>query len=263
MSRRTPRAVLAVSCALQAALAASTAFADTLSIANASPSAASVAITAGLLDGGLPAADWADGGGTGISWHGTVAVTLFNRTGTWTTTAGSHSLAVATSGTYTGALSQAYYVVTVTGDTGTSINATVTGSESGTISAGAHGANLAVGTKGVTIRFATGTTYASGDSFTLHAGNLPASAMKLHSATGSITVTSGTMTKSFKNDGVTVSGNTPTAPGGAVAFITATDGSGSGGIFRVIPGMEIVYDQNRVWAGAYVATVSYSILTGP
>jgi hypothetical protein len=234
----------------------------TLSIANPSPSSATVSIATGLLDGGLPAADWKDTSAAGTAWHGTVAVTLLNLTGTWTKTAGSHTLTVTTSGTYTGTSAQAYYVVTVTSDTGANVSASVTGSETATITNQAKSSPIAVGTRGVTVKFDTAVTYTNGDNFTIHAGNMPASAMALHPATGSITTTSGSETASFTNGGTTVTGGTATTVGTALAFVTTTGASGGGG-FRIVPGVEITYDRNNVWAGAYVATVSYSILTGP
>ncbi len=82
---------------------------DTVSIGNVTASTASVSISAGKLDGTLPAADWTD---TPVlllpaAWHGTVAVSLFTFKGPWVTTSGTHSLASTVSGTYTGSLSQA------------------------------------------------------------------------------------------------------------------------------------------------------------
>ncbi len=156
-------------------------------------------------------------------------------------------------------------MVTVTSDSGgTSIDATVTGSKSASITAGAHNTNLAVGTKGVTIKFSTGTTYASGDRFTIHVGNLAASAMALHQASGSITTLSGSATATFENDGTTVSGVSPTVVGTAVAFVTCPAGGLAGtNSSHVVPGMEITYDPNNVWAGSYIAQVSYTIVNGP
>ncbi len=265
MRWRNLPAVAAMGVALSAALLPNPALAliDTQTITNVTASTASVSITAGLLDGTLPAADWTDSAVLLVSaWHGTVAVSLFNLTGTWTKTAGSHTLTVATSGTYTGALSQAYYVVTVTADTGTNVSASVTGSETATITGQAKSSALAVAS-GVTIKFDTGVTYASGDVFTIHAGNLPAAAMKLHTASGTITRLSGGVSASLQNDGTTVTGGTATVVGTAVQFITCPGGIGLSDSFHVVPGMEITYDQNNVWAGSYVAQVSYTISTGP
>ncbi len=266
MRWRNLPAVAAMGAALAAALLPTPALAlvDTQTITNVTASTASVSITAGLLDGALPAADWTDSAVLLVSaWHGTVAVSLFNLTGSWAKTAGGHTLTVATSGTYTGTLSQAYYVVTVTADTGTNVSASVTGSETATITGQAKSSALAVGTKGVTITFDTGVTYASGDAFTIHAGNLPAAAMKLHTASGTLTRLSGGVSASFQNDGTTVTGGTPTVVGTAVQFITCPGGIGLSDSFHVVPGMEITYDQNNVWAGSYVAQVSYTMSTGP
>jgi hypothetical protein len=232
-------------------------------ITDVTPSAGTSSIPGGSLSGTLPAATWTDTTAGGSSWHGTVAVTLFNDTGTWTRTAGADTLAVTTSGVYTGSASQAYYVVSVTADSGTAVTAAVSGSETGTIAGGAHGIALAVGTKGVTIQFRTGTTYAPGDQFTIHVGNLPASAMSLNTATGSVTVLSGSESATFESTGMTVTGGTPTTVGSAVAFVTAGGSSASGGSFRIVPGATITFDSNNVWAAAYVATVSYTMVSGP
>jgi collagen type I alpha len=236
---------------------------DVYGITDVTAAAGTSPIGGGSLSGTLPAATWSDTTAGGSTWHGTVAVTLFNDTGTWARTQGSDTLAVTTSGVYTGSAGQAYYVVSVTADTGTAVTASVSGSETGTIAGGAHGSPLAVGTKGVTIQFRTGTTYAPGDQFTIHVGNLPASAMSLSTATGSVTVLSGSETASLENNGMTVSGGTPTAVGSAVAFVTAGGSSASGGSFRIVPGATTAYDPNNVWAAAYVATVSYTMVSGP
>jgi hypothetical protein len=219
--------------------------------------------SASPASGSLAVADWGDTTGSGAGWNGTMAVSLFNLTGTWSTTSGSHSLTTATSGTYTGTATQGYYVVTVTSDSGTQVNATVSGSESGSISNGAHNTGLTVGTKGVTVQFDTGVTYSNGDKFTIHVGNLPSSALVL--GAGSTITANGTTTATaptFTGNGTTVTGGTATTVGSGIKFVTAALNTGMGS-FHVTPSGTIAFDGNLDWAGAYVAQVSYSIVTGP
>jgi hypothetical protein len=235
------------------AVAAVSAGSATAALGSVSPAAANLAV-----------ANWSDTTGSGAGWNGTMAVSLFNDTGAWTTTGGTHGLGVTGSGTYTGSATQGYYVVTVTSDAGgTSVNATVTGTESASISGGAHGSALAVGTKGVTITFAVGTTYSPGDQFTIHVGNLPASALVL--GAGSTITANGTTAATapaFTNSGATVTGGTATSVGSGVKFVTAALNTGMGS-FQVSPNGTIAFDGNLDWAGSYTAQVSYSIVTGP
>jgi hypothetical protein len=238
--------------------------AGALSVAAVSAGSVSAALgSASPVSSNLAVADWGDTTGSGAGWNGTMAVSLFNDTGAWVKDSGSHTLSNATSGTYTGSATQGFYVVTVTADTGTSVTATVTGSESGSISGGAHNTGLAVGTHGVTIQFDTGVTYSNGDQWTIHVGNLAASALVLGSgvsatANGTTTATAPT----FTNNGTTVTGGTATAVGSGVKFVTAALNTGMGS-FRVTPNGTIAFDGNLDWAGSYVAQVSYSIVTGP
>lgn len=254
---------------VQAATTATSTDTLTLTAGSLSVTAYSAGSATAALSGTSPAAanlavaDWSDTTGSGAGWDGTMAVSLFNDTGTWTTTGGSHSLASTSSGVYTGTATQGYYLVTVTGDTGTSVNANVTGTESTTISGGVHGSAVAVGTHGVTITFATGTTYTSGDQFTIHVGNLPASALVL-GAGSSITANGSTTAAApaFTNSGSTVTGGTATSVGSGVKFVSAALNTGMGS-FHVSPNGTIAFDPNLDWAGSYVAQVSYSIVTGP
>jgi hypothetical protein len=237
--------------------------AGSLSVAAFSAGTATGALGSSSASTNIAVADWADTTGSGAGWNGTVAVSLFNNTGAWARTGGASAQTVTTSGTYTGTATQGYYVVTVTSDTGSSLNATVTGTEAGSISAGAHNAGLAVGTKGVTITFNTGVTYLAGDQYTIHVGNLPATALVLGAGTsatpnGSTTATAPT----FANSGSTVTGGTATAVGTGVKFVSAALNTGMGS-FRVTPSGTIAFDGNLDWAGTYVAQVSYSIVTGP
>jgi hypothetical protein len=238
--------------------------AGALSVAAVSAGSVSAALSSSSpASSNLAVADWGDTTGSGAGWNGTMAVSLFNYTGTWTQTGGSHTLTLATSGTYTGSTTQGYYVVTVSADSSGNISAAVTGSESATITSQAKSSAIAVGTHGVTIKFDTGTTYSNGDQFTIHVGNLSASALVLGAgvtatANGTTTATAPT----FTNNTTTVTGGTATTVGSGVRFVTAALNTGMGS-FRVTPNGTIAFDGNLDWAGAYVAQVSYSIVTGP
>jgi hypothetical protein len=253
----------------QAATTATSTDTLTLTAGSLSVTATSAGSATAALTGSSPAAanlavaDWSDTTGSGAGWNGTMAVSLFNDTGTWATTGGGHSLASTASGVYTGSATQGYYVVTVTSDSGSSVNANVTGSESASITGGAHGSPLAVGSHGVTITFAGGTTYSSGDQYTIHVGNLPASALVL-GAGSSITANGSTSAAApaFANNGATVTGGTATSVGSGVKFVSAALNTGMGS-FHVSPNGTIAFDPNLDWAGSYVAQASYSIVTGP
>jgi hypothetical protein len=237
--------------------------AGSLSVAAFSAGTATGALGTGSAATNIAVADWGDTTGSGAGWNGTVAVSLFDNTGAWTRTGGTSAQTATTSGTYTGTATQGYYVVTVSSDTGSSVNATVTGTESGSISGGAHAIGLPVGTFGVTIAFDSGVTYVAGDQFTIHVGNLPASALVLGAGTGVVrNGTTGAATPAFANSGSTVTGGTATTVGSGVKFVSAALNTGMGS-FRVTPSGTIAFDGNLDWAGTYVAQVSYSIVTGP
>jgi hypothetical protein len=120
-----------------------------------------------------------------------------------------------------------------------------------------------VGTQGVTIKFDTGTTYSNGDQFTIHVGNLPSSALLLGAGVSALANgTTNATAPTFTNNGTTVTGGTATTVGSGVKFVTAALNTGMGS-FRVTPNGTIAFDGNLDWAGAYVAQVSYSIVTGP
>jgi hypothetical protein len=237
--------------------------AGALSVAAVSAGSTTAALGSSPASSSLAVTDWGDTTGGGAGWNSTMAVSLFNDTGTWSMTGGTDALVLSTSAAYTGSGTQAHYAVTVTSDSGGNITAAVTGTETATITAQPKSSPIAVGTHGVTIKFDTGTTYVSGDQFTLHAGNLAASALVLGAGT-SITA-NGTTTATapaFTNSGSTIIGGTATTVGSGVKFATAAVSTGMGS-FRVTPSGTIAFDGNLDWAGAYTAQVSYSIVTGP
>lgn len=237
--------------------------AGALSVAAYSAGTATGALSSSSAATNIAVADWGDTTGGGAGWNGTVAVSLFNNTGAWTLTGGSHTQTVTSSGTYNGTATQGYYVVTVSSDTTGNITAAVTGTETATITSQPKAGAIAVGTHGVTIKFDTGVTYSNLDQFTIHVGNLPASALVLGagtSATGNGTTSATAPT--FANNGSTVTGGTATTVGSGVKFVSAALNTGMGS-FRVTPSGTIAFDGNLDWAGTYVAQVSYSIVTGP
>jgi hypothetical protein len=244
---------------------------DTLTLSAGSLSVAAYAAgtATGVLGNGstttnIAVADWGDTTGSGAGWNGTVAVGLFNHTGAWTRTGGTSAQTTTTSGTYTGAATQGYYLVTVSADTGTNITAAVSGSESApAITAQLKTSPIAVGTMGVTIKFDPAVTYVNGDQYTIHVGNLPASALVLGAGTSATGIgTTSATAPTFANNGSTVTGGSAIAVGSGVKFVSAALNTGMGS-FRVTPSGTIAFDGNLDWAGTYVAMVSYSIVTGP
>jgi len=115
---------------------------------------------------------------------------------------------------------------------------------------------------GVTIDFATGTTYTSGDQYSVHVGAQAAQALLLDSAQGSITPAAGVQSPAptFVNSGVAVIGGGTTF-GAAVPVVSAALGEGMG-TYGVAPGVLVVADASS-WAATYVAQVQYTIASGP
>ena len=221
------------------------------------------------ITGILPSAPWSDNTGTGDGWNGTVAVSDFTYTGTWTQTAGTtQALATNSAGTYTGTNDGVYYQVTVaSGGTGTSTPYSYTSNDGGASGSGTatNGTATALGLNGITITFASGTTYAAGDVYVVHAGTQSSSLISLDSAVGSITPAAGTTSPSpsFVNSGTTVTGGGTglTTYGTAVKFVSAAVNTGMG-TYNISPGVSVSIDGSS-WAASYVGGVQYTIATGP
>jgi hypothetical protein len=236
-------------------------------------------VTAGAasVSGTLPSAQWSDTTGTGNGWSGTIAVSLFNYTGPWTTDTGTDALGATTSGVYTGT-GDIYYTVTVSSCTfnasGSSLSLNYAGAETGTFNATLsllQTTASTVGTHGITITWvqqsatATSCPYAANDAYGIQAGNFSATALTLADGNAGATITPATGTTSpnpaFVNATSSVTGGTPSAVGAAVKFLSAATSTGEG-TYTVVPYATLTVDTS-VWSATYSATVTYTIASGP
>jgi len=231
----------------------------------------------GSATGTLPSAQWADNTGLGLGWNGTVAVSPMSYTGTWSTgtNAGHASTAVASnsSGSYTGTADGAYYTVTVTGTpsstaTPYSFNSSVTGDTTGS-GVAVNGSAAAVGLHGVTITFASATTYSAGDNYTLLAGTQSATSLVVDTAAAAAITSTGTSSPapSYTGNGSTINAGSSVGTvnaSGAVKVITAAVGTGESGTgyYTAAPGVQLTADTNS-WAKTYAGSLTYSIASGP
>ena len=232
----------------------------------ASPISATIG---GTGNGDLPTVQMQDATGTGAGWNGTVAVSDLNYTGTWQPSGAAPALTTSTSGAFTDTADGVTYTVTVTGagiaaGTGTfSYTSTDPADASGTGTSVATTAN-AVGTKGLTINFATQTVPAN-SVYTIHAGTQAASSLSLNTgaAGASVTTVSGNTAPGLVNNGSTLTGGgaAATAFGSAVKFVSAAVGTGMGA-YNVVPGATFNPDSNS-FASTYSAGVQYTIVAGP
>ena len=217
----------------------------------------------------LPTAVWSDATGSGYGWNGTVAVSDFTYTGTWSTTTGT-PLVTTTSGAYTGTQDGVVFTVDATGIS----NGAGSFTWSSTASTNSTGSGTAVAsiatvldTQGVSINFGTATE-TPGTLFELQAGTQASSALSLlSSAVGAgATVEDGSLSAppALVSAEATVSGPS-TGPaegyGAAIKFVAAAANTGMGS-YTVNPGVSFTADQNS-WANLYTANVEYSIVTGP
>ena len=228
-----------------------------------------VTLTAGVGSGqaaGLgPSALYQDATGSGAGWNATLGVTPFTYNGAWAQTSGATQALGTAAVAYSGTADGVTYVVTVgSGGTGTSTpytwtsNDTGSGNQSGTGTA-TNGTAEALGSDGVQINFASGTSYSSGDVFVVKVGSLPASALALGaSGTDVVTPQAGTQAAAPVEQNV---GTTVTAGGTAVKFVSAASYTGMGS-YVVQPGITVSPDASA-WAATYNATLTYSIVAGP
>jgi len=220
-------------------------------------------VVGGIASGQLPSASFSDTTGSGNGWQGTVAASSFIYTGVWAGSSGAPALASSSAGAWSGSADGISITVTV-GSGGTSTSTPFTWSDS----AGNSGSGTATnGTPapvedGVTIDFATGTTYSSGDQYSVRVGTQPAHALSLDVAQGTITPAAGVQSPppGFVNSGAVVVGGGTTL-GTAVPMVSAALGTGMG-TYAVAPGAQVVVDASS-WAATYVAQVQYTIATGP
>jgi hypothetical protein len=225
----------------------------------------------GTGSGILPVANWSDTTGSGGGWNGTVAVSDFSYTGTWTQTRGNNTPLAAYTGSYSGTSDGAQYTVTVTSGTTGVTNYTWTSDDptdnvggSGTAT---NGTPQSVGNNGVYIEFGGATQYPVGATYTLDVGTQSPSALSLNpSAPGAgVTAQTGTLSPapSLVGSGTTVTGGGTGASsyGTAVKFVSAPAGDGMG-TFTIAPGASVSTDISS-WLGTYTAGVQYSIVAGP
>jgi len=263
--------VTAAAATSQSSTSGATLTAGSLSIGTVTPETITVPV-AGTGNGILPSAAWSDTTGSGDGWNGTVAVSSLTYTGNWKQTSGTTTaLGATSSGAFTGAADGVVYTVTVgSGGSGTSTPYSWTSDDptdkAGGSGTATNGAAESLG-DGITIDFASGTTYPDGDTYQIHAGTQAASAISLDtSATGaSITAASGTTSTAptFVGNGTTVTGGGagPNDYGTAVEFVSAALDTGMG-TYTIDPGAQVTTDSNS-WAATYTAGVQYSIVTGP
>ena len=210
----------------------------------------------------LNSGNYSDTTGSGAGWNGTVALQQFVNTQSWVPTGS--ALANNTSGGYTGTIQDANYQVTVTSDGGTTVVVAWTGTESGSGTA-TKNTPFAVGTHGITIDFATGTTYLVTDRYNIKADVLATSAMTM-AAGGSCTATgttgTGTNLPTMTNTSATVTAGTYVTYGTAVKVISAPLGEGLG-TFTCTPKSTLSVDSNTALSGSYTANAQFTIATGP
>jgi hypothetical protein len=205
---------------------------------------------------------YSDTTGSGTGWNGTLAVQQFVNTQAWVVT-GSALQTTASAG-YTSTTPVASYTVAVTADGGTTVSISWSGTETGSGTATKASA-FAVGTKGLTITFATGTTYLTSDRYNIKADVLATSTMVM-AAGGSCTATGTTSTGSnipaMTNTSSTITGGTYNTFGAAVKVITVPYGEGLG-TFTCTPKATLSIDSNNSWPGSYAATAQFTIVSGP
>lgn len=211
----------------------------------------------------LNAADWSDTTGTTTGWNGTLAVYQFVHTGTWAAVGASHALSSTAAGAYTGTTHDAAYTVSVTSDGGTTVAVSWTGAESGSGTA-TKGTAFTVGTKGLTITFASATTYANTDKYISRNDVLATSAMVMAGAGTCATTTGAVNTPTWVAAGTTatITAGTPTSLGTAVKLLSSTTNTGSGA-WTCTPKATLSIDPNTGLAGSYTATAQYTIVSGP
>lgn len=228
---------------------------------------------AGSGNGILPQAEWTDSTGTGKGWNGTVAISDFSYTGSWSQTSGTETALGASSSAFTDTSDGVTYTVTVekggtTSETPYSWTSTDSTDKAGGTGKATNGTPVEIGTKGIKVNFASGTAYPEGATYQIHGGTLPKSALALDTAaTGAeIATVTGTTSEapSFVNNEVAVEGGTTvgsTVYGTAVKIISATENTGMGS-YTVDPGAQVTADASA-WKATYTAGVQYSIITGP
>jgi hypothetical protein len=250
--------------AMLVALVPSAAFAGAISVANVGANATfALTLSSGTITSAatnLNPADWSDTTGTSTGWNGTIAVYRFSYVSSWTVGA-SHALSTTAASTYTGTVHDANYKVTVTSDGGTTVVLAYTGTESGSGTA-TKGSAFAVGTNGLTITFASGTTYVSTDKYTVLTDVLATTALTLADPGTCVAGTGAVNPPSWTNNTAVVTSGTSNTFGTAVKILTDATNTGTGA-YTCTPKATISVDSNTGLAGSYQATAQYTIVSGP
>lgn len=245
-----------------------------LSVGNIGSGSAPAPAIGGTSTGTLPSAQWADDTGLGLGWNGQVAISPLTYTGSWQASSGAPAVS-GTTGTYNGTDDGRYYTVTVTsGGSGSSTpyswTSDATGDASGGSGTATNGSPATIGGHGITVTFASGTTYPAGSSYTILVGTESEGAVTVDTAAASTITSSGTSSSppSYASNGSTIDAGTAVGTvnsGGAVKVLSAalgTGASGSSGYYTAAPGIQISADSNS-WAKTYSGSITYSIVSGP
>ncbi|MHB8717978.1 MAG: hypothetical protein ACYDAC_03675 [Candidatus Dormibacteria bacterium] len=269
-------AVVALPLSVRAATSTVSLSAGSLSIGTlANTTLTSTPVSTGTVSGSVNLGNWSDTTGTGLGWHGTIALTNspFVDQGAWAQTAGTTlALGSTASGAYTGSVANALVTVTVTSSTGTATTVNWSDREgatntSGTALACTNGSACAIAS-GVTITFATGVTYLSTDVYTAKVGAMPVTATTLDTNAAPAPVPQGTTVggsnlPTYENGGPTGAATVNASSSGtAQPFVTAALNSGMGS-FALAPGITVTWDPNNTWDAGYTATAQYAIVSGP
>jgi hypothetical protein len=254
----------AVLAATLVALVPRVALAGAISVANVGANATfTVALGSGTVTTAatdLNAADWSDTTGLTTGWNGTIALQRFVFVSNWVPGA-SHALVSNLAGTYTGTSNDANYKVTVTSDGGTTVVIAWTGTEAGSGTA-TKGTASAVGTRGLTINFVSGTTYVNTDKYTVRADVLATTALTLAGPGACVAGTGAVNPPSWTNNAATVTSGTYNTFGSAVKILTDATNTGTG-VYTCTPKAKLSVDSNTGLAGSYTATAQYTIVSGP
>ncbi len=190
----------------------------------------------------LNSGNYADTTGSGAGWNGTIALQQFVNTQAWVPTG---SALANNNSPVTRATPRT--PTTRCRDLGWRHHrgGVWTGTESGSGTATKNAA-FAVGTKGITITFATGTTYLASDRYNIRADVLATTAMTMAtggSCTATGTTATGTNIPAMINTSSTVTGGTYNTYGTAIKVISAPVGQGLG-TFTCTPKSTLSVDSN-------------------
>ena len=260
-----PRCTAALAAALAALVPGVALAAGAISVANVGANA-TFTVTLGSCTcttaaTNLNAADWSDTTGTTTGWNGTLAVQQFRHTGSWAAVGASHALSSTAAGAFTGTTHDATYTVSVTSDGGTTVVLSWAGAEAGSGTA-TKGTAFAVGTKGLTIIFLSGTTYVNTDKYISRNDVLATSALVFAGAGACVAGTGAVNAPTWTNTAATITAGTPTTFGTAVKFLTSVTNTGTGA-WTCTPKATLTIDPNTGLAGSYTTTAQYTVVSGP